>query len=369
MSNATNVTEKIEKKFRVIRILAAILIALLITSLIIFSVSNSPIQTMTNFLVGPLNSVSRIGNIIEAMTPLIFTGVGVSIMFAANQINMASEGAFFLGGVVTAYIASMLSLPILVHPILAILAGSLVGAAVTTIPALMYNKFKSNIVVSSLMINYVVLYLGLYVINYLIRDPEAGYLASYVFKETSVLPTLVTNTHIHSGFIVALIVSFLGYYFLMKSKWGYAIRMIGNNPNFSVYSGMNVSFIIILCQFVGGALSGMGGAIEQLGMYNRFQYQSLSGHGFDGIMIAILANYNPKYVPLAAFFLAYVRVGADVMSRTSDVPVEIVSIIQAVIIVFVAAERFLDTWKHRTIVKASKEQLALKEQQLEMKGE
>lgn len=364
-----NVTDKIENRFRVIRILSAILIALAITFMIIFFVSASPMETMTNFLFGPLKSVSRLGNMVEIMTPLIFTGVGVSIMYSANQTNMASEGAFFLGGVATAYLASMVSLPFYVHPIVIILVSSLVGALVTTIPAYMFVKLKSNVVVSSLMINYVVLYIGLYLINYVIRDPEAGYLASYVYKPSAVLPTLIPNTHVHIGFVLALLMSVLGYFFLMKSKWGYAIRMVGSNSNFSHYSGINVPFVILMCQIVGGGIAGMGGAVEQLGMYNRFQYQSLSGHGFDGIMIAILARYNPKYIPLAALFLAYVRVGADVMSRTSDVPVEIVSVIQAVIIVFVAAEKFLDAWKHRTIVDASKEQLVLKEAQLVMKGE
>ena len=113
---------------------------------------------------------------------------------------------------------------------------------------------------------------------------------------------------------------------------------------------------------MGGFIAGIGGAVEQLGMYNRFQYQALSNHGFDGIMIAILARYNPKFVPLAALFLAYIRVGADVMARTSDVPVEIVNIIQAVVIMFVAAERFLERWRHRQIVSSSQVQIAAKKE-------
>ena len=95
--------------------------------------------------------------------------------------------------------------------------------------------------------------------------------------------------------------------------------------------------------------------LEQLGMYKRFSYEGLSGHGWDGIMIAVIAQNNPKLVPFAALFVAYISTGADVVNRTCDVPIEIISIVQAVIIMFVAAERFLEGWKQRKIVQASQQ--------------
>jgi simple sugar transport system permease protein len=103
----------------------------------------------------------------------------------------------------------------------------------------------------------------------------------------------------------------------------------------------------------------MGGAVEVLGMYTRFQYQGQTGHGFDGILVGIIAGYNPKFVLPAALFLAYVRVGADVMSRMNDIPIELVSIVQAIIIMLVVAERFLYKMKHRKLVEAAHRELAL----------
>ena len=113
---------------------------------------------------------------------------------------------------------------------------------------------------------------------------------------------------------------------------------------------------------MGGILAGLGGATEILGMYTRFQYQSLPQFGFDGIMIAILSRYNPMYVPIASLFLAYIRVGADIMSRRTDVPIEIVAVVQAIIIILIAAEMFLEKWKHKKIVENSQKELALKEE-------
>lgn len=355
-------SRRIEQRFQIIRMLAAVVIALAITFGFVCFVSEAPFETMGNFLFGPFQTIRRLGNIVEMTIPLLFTGVSVSIMYSCNQINMASEGSFFLGGVSAAYIAVTFSLPHGIHPLLCILGGGLVGAFVCSIPAILYVKKGALPVVSSLMMNYVSLYLGLLVINYVIRDAQAGYLCSYQYNETAVLPKLFSKTNVHFGLIIAIGVLILGYLYLYKSQYGYCIRMIGKNSNFAKYSGMNVVGTILGCQLVGGFAAGMGGAVEQLGMYGRFQYQALSNHGFDGVLIAILAHYNPKFVAPAALFLAYIRVGADIMARSSDVPVEIVYIIQAIIIIFVASERFLEGWKHREIVKASR-------QELEMKGE
>ena len=354
-------SKRIEQYFSVIRMLIAVAISLVLAFILIVCASDAPLDALANFLIGPLQTIRRMGNIVEMMIPLLFTGVSVSIMYACNQINMGSEGAFFLGGVACAYVATTIGLPNGVHPIVCLLAAGAVGAVICAIPALLYIRFRALPVVSSLMINYVALYLGLFVVNYVIRDPEAGYLCSYEYADTAVLPRLFPVTKIHAGLLIAAVVVTLSYFFLYRSRAGYSIRMVGKNPNFAKYSGISVMTTILGCQILGGFIAGIGGAVEQLGMYNRFQYQQLSNHGFDGIMIAILSRYNPKYVPLAALFLAYIRVGADVMARTSDVPVEIVNIIQAVVIVFVAAERFLEGWKHRKIVEASKRQLAVKE--------
>lgn len=353
--------KKFESQFKLLRITLSIVGALLFAFIIIFFTSSDPMGAIYNFIVGPFTSVRRLGNIFELMIPLLFTGVGVSIMYSANQINLSSEGAFFLGAVAASYVAITFVLPSGIHPFVAIVAGGLVGAIVSSIPAILYLRFGALPVVSSLMMNFIALYTGLYIVNNIILDPQAGYLASKLFSETALLPKLFPVTRVHFGLILAIISIVLGYFFLMKSKWGYSIRMIGKNPNFAKYSGVKIGYYIFFAQFLGGAIAGMGGAIEQLGIYERFQYQQLSGHGFDGVLVAILAGYNPKLIPIATFFLAYIRTGADIMSRTSDVPIELVLIIQAVIIVFIASERFLEGWKHRKIVQKSKQNLVAEE--------
>lgn len=343
--------KKIEKKVEVIRVLIAVLIALAIAFLLILVVSATPLFALEQFLMGPLMSKRNLGNVIELTIPLIFAGLAVSVMFQCNQFNMGGEGAFFFGGLISGYVATAFLLPAGIHPAVAILAGGGGGMVICLIPALLKVRWGANEVVSSLMLNYIALYLGTYFLQYVMLDAGAGYSASRVFVASARLPVIVPRTRIHAGIFLALALTVLTYLLVYKTKWGYAIRMTGKNQRFARYSGISVGGTVILSQMIGGAVAGMGGATQVLGMYTRFSWTSLPGYGFDGIIIAILSKNNPLYVPFAAFFLAYLRIGADIMSRRTDVSPEVVSVVQALIILLVGAKLFLDHYKHKKIVK------------------
>lgn len=356
-----NAKKNIEKQFQIYRTLLAIAIALAVAFVFIFIISDDPLTSIRSFLLGPVSSKRKVGNIIEMMTPLLFTGVGVCMIFSANQTNMAVEGGFFMGAVMATAAATMIKLPAGLHMVICLLVGGLTGAVVCLVPAGLFVKFGAKPVVSSIMVNNACLYFGLAIINHMLRDPSAGYMASMKFAKTAKMPELLDGTNVHLGIVIGLAVVVGGYLYLYRSKGGYEIRTIGKNTEFARYSGMHVNHVILKAQLIGGFLAGLGGAVEVLGMYNRFQYQSLTNHGFDGIMIGIMAGYNPRLIPVTALFLAYIRVGADAMQRTSDVPIELVSIITAIIVMLIVAERFLYKTKHKRMVAAAKEEAAKKE--------
>ncbi len=362
MKNKQVLTSKtIENRFEVFRVVVAIAIAMAVALLLIFFTSKQPFEALYWFLLGPLKSLRNFGNVVQLFIPLTFAGLSIAVMFQCNQFNMAAEGAFFLGGLGAAIVAVKMTLPMGIHPVVAILAGAVLGAIVCAIPGIFKVKWGANEVVSSLMLNYIMLFLGTYVLQYVLLDPSAGYPASNQFPNTATLSVIIPKTGIHVGIILVAFLVVLVYLFMYKTKWGYAIRITGQNEKFAKYSGVGVGSTIILSQLVGGALAGAGGATQVLGMYTRFSWTSLPGYGFDGIIISILAKNNPAYVPLAAFFLAYLRIGADIMSRKTDIAPEVVAIVQALIILLVAAKMFLDKYKHRLIVKNSQKQLLQKE--------
>jgi simple sugar transport system permease protein len=201
------------------------------------------------------------------------------------------------------------------------------------------------------MLNYVAYFLGLYLINYHFRDKEAGFLVSYKLPETAWLARFIPDTRIHYGIILALVFAVLVYYFLYHTTAGYEIRSTGFNERFARFGGISVFKVIILCQVILGFLAAFGGMTEVMGIHRRFLWQSSPGYGWDGIIVAIIGRSHPLLIVPASFFLAYMRVGGRVLNLMSDVPAEMVMVIQSIIILLITAEAFLSQWKYRITVR------------------
>ncbi|WP_221481995.1 ABC transporter permease [Cohnella xylanilytica] len=339
------------RNFEKIRTLAVVLISLLIAFLVISIISEHPLKTIGIFLFEPIRTVSHIGNVVEMSIPLMFTGLSVVLLFRTNLFNLGAEGIFYFAAVVASSVAIHFAANAFFHPVVAVLAGAVVGALLSAIPGILKAKWNVNELVSSLMFNSILFGVGLYLLNYYLRDPQSFSNSSYKFRPSAMLDVIVPGTRIHSGLIVALLCVAAGHYFMYRTKWGYELRMTGANREFAEFSGINTTKVIIMVHLIAGFLAGMGGSIEVLGMYNRLQWASLPGYGMDGALVALLAKNNPASVIGAALFLAYIRIGADQMARMSDVPAEMISIIQAVIILLISAEQFLKFWKNRMLLK------------------
>ena len=274
-------TKEIEQRFNIIRILMAICIALLFALFLIMTVSDSPLKDFKTLLLGPLYNSSRMMTVISKMIPLLFTGVAVCLVYSANQINIGAEGAFFGGCVAATVVAIIPGIPVFLHAILCLLAGAVIGAILMGIPGLLYIKYNIVTIVSSLMMNYISLYLGLYIILNPLRDPKAGFEASFLFQESAKLPKIFGNDRIHIGLIIGILLVILCSLLLFKRPFGYQIRTTGANSKFSKYSGISVKKTILFTSLLSGAVAGIGGAVETLGNYSRFVYSGFTNHGWD----------------------------------------------------------------------------------------
>ena len=355
-------SKQIERRFEIFKTFVAVALALGLALIVISFVSESPAEAIAAFITGPFQRATRISNIIEVMTPLLFTGTAICIMYQANQFSMIGEGAFLIGANLATWFAvthdKMAGLPLIaVCFIVAIISG----VTVAIVPAVLKVKFKANEVVSSIMMNYVLLKVSDYIFYYILRDVASGQQASFPIPAQGKLMKMF-GLRMHVGVIVGLLVCFGAYIFVYRTKWGYQVRMTGANMNFAKYSGISVMGVALSTQLIGGGIAGLGGAVEILGRYDRFLwFGTQPGFGFDGVLVGVLAKNNPLLVPVAAFLLAYMRTGADVMNRVSDVPIEFVDVVQGLIILFVAAEMFLAKYKHKLIVNNAKKQLEAKE--------
>lgn len=329
------------KYFDLLRLFVSVLIALSITTVIIFMVSKEPTKALETLILGPISSKRYFFNVLEMMVPLMFTGLSLSLVFKSGNFSMITDGSFYMGAVIASFIAIMIPLPAGVHPLVAIFIAGTIGGIIGVIPAFFKAKYKANELVTSLMLNYVFFYIGLYIINTFLADRNASNFASLKFLATSSLGNLIEGTRLHFGFLIGILVCILLYLFLTRTKYGYEIRLVGSNREFARYSGINTGKVILYTSFISGFIAGIGGAIEKLGMYRRFQWSMSPTYAWDGVIISILSSNNPIFIPISAFFLSYIRVGADIMSRQTDVQNEIVALIQGIIILLVTAERFL----------------------------
>lgn len=342
------------KRFEAIRTAASVMIAIVIAFCIILFVSGQPFESIKTFLFGPLGSVRYIGNVIETSIPLIFSGLAMSVLFQASMFNLGGEGVMYFGAAVASAVAIFIPMPSGIHQFAVIMVGGMVGMAIMLIPGYLKAKWNASELVTSLMLNSILLGIGQFIMNYYLRDIKAMAVVSQKYKESAVLPVIIPRTRIHFGLLIALITVVLIYIFLFKTKWGYEIRMTGLSKKFGDYSGISTFKVIILTHLVAGFVAGIGGAVETIGMHSRFEWTGLPGYGFDGALIAMLAHNNPLGVVGSALFLAYIRVAADMVARLSDVPSEMVYILQGIMILFISAERFLHSYKQKMILKGAR---------------
>jgi simple sugar transport system permease protein len=344
--------------FNLLRTSIAVLIGVVISVFLIYLISQDPGFSLQQFLLGPLLSRSRFSNMIEMASPIIMCGLAIAVAFQARQFNVGAEGALFLGAALGTAFAVSTRLPAFLHIPLTLLVAAGAGAFWGFLPGLLKARWRGSELVASLMLNYVGYFLGLYLINFHFRDKNAGYLASYQLPKTAWLAQFIPNTRMHWGILLSLALAVVVYLFLYHTTTGYEIRMTGANEKFARFGGINVFKVVVLSQLILGLLAGIGGMTEVMGIHRRFNWQTWGqpGYGWDGVVVAIIGRNNPLLIVAASFFLAYLRVGGQVLNLMSDVPAEMVTVIQSIIILLITAEAFLAQWRYRITVRRAESQ-------------
>ena len=325
-----------------IRALTAFAIALVVAFLIILATSDTPRETFTTLLTGPMSSKRTIGLWIDDVAKLTVTGLAFSLVFQARQFALGVQGQVYVGGLFAAFVAlspigqTWLGMP------LATLAAMAAGAFYGFIPGYAKAKLGANEIVSSLMLNYIAVNL----VTYMIRVPLAagqGLMSTPNFPSYVVFPALVARTRIDIGLILAIVAVIAVWFALYRTSWGLKLRLVGHNPRFAEHSGIRAGFIMVSAMTASGALGGLLGAMFVQGQaFGKLGVLFEGNLAFEGILIAIVAKTRPIAVPVVALFYGYLRQGAAIMGIRTDVPTEVISVVQAVIILLVASSFSLD---------------------------
>jgi general nucleoside transport system permease protein len=275
-------------------------------------------------------------------TPYIFAGLAVAVGFRGGLFNIGAEGQLFVGGLASVYVGySVKGLPWIIHLPLALLAGILAGALWGAIPGLLKARTGAHEVINTIMMNYIAFRLTDHLLSGPMARPD-GLPITPEIASSAYLPSLFDRPmRLHWGFFLALAAAFLVYWFLWKTTRGMEIRMVGANPNASRYAGIGIAMTIVITMAISGGLAGLAGTSQILGVDHRMVRAFSTGYGFDSIALALLGNSHPLGVVLASLLFGFLRGGAARMQSIAGIPVEIIRIIQALVIIFVAAPEII----------------------------
>ena len=299
-------------------------------------------------LLGPIERVNRWGIWIQDAITLILLGLSFAIVFRAQQFSLGAEGQLYFGALVSGIIAlNSPNIPgFLLIPII-ILASGTAGFIYGLVPGALKAYLGANELVSTLMLNVIATRFYEMVLNFQLKPPDAGYVATDRFGENAVLPVIVESTQVTIAVFVLVMVIVISWLLIRRTPLGYEIRIIGSNLKFADYGGVNSRRTIMLVMAISGIVAGLAGMHLASGIHRQLILNISFALAFEGVVVALLARLNVLVVPFTGLLYAYLRAGAQFMERDANVSFEVVRMIQAIIILLITAEALVTFFQQR----------------------
>ncbi len=339
------------------RVVMTIELALLAGGIILELSGKDALDTYRVLFEWGLGTPRARANSLLAATPIIFTGLGTAIAFRAGIFNVGVEGSLYMGALLAAWIGfTFTDLPALPLIALAFVAGALAGGLWGLVPGYLKARLRVDEVVTTIMLNYVAIEFT----SYMVQSgpffvPGMANAMSKTIAKQAQLPQLVERSQLNASFILALVTVVAIMILMSRTRLGFEARMVGDNPLFARWSGIMVGRTILLVMFVSGLLGGLAGAGQVLGVHYNFTARFSRGFGFDGITIALLGRNSPVGVLIGALLFGALRSGGTTIEVFTDVPIDLVDIVQALIIFFVAIDLNLDFLSRRRRAKTDRD--------------
>jgi len=326
--------------------LAALFMALVIGALIMMATSVAPATILQSFIAmahGSVGSLHAISETLTAAIPLVLAGLGIGLAFRAGLFNIGAEGQMVVGGLATAIASfSVTGLSIWLHLPLVLAVGLAIGAVYAAIAGLLKAATGAHEVISTIMLNLI----SIRLLDYMLRQPfiqKEGWSdpISKAVLDSAELPRILEfldgNLRLHAGLFIMLAAVAVIYWLLFRSKLGFAFRISGENPGAARYAGIRAGLTIVLAMAIAGALAGLAGATQVSGVLGRATPGFTAGIGFDAIAVALLGRSHPVGILFAGLLFGALEAGGRQMQVDAGVSIDMIGIIQALIIMFVAA--------------------------------
>ena len=333
------------------RVIVTLFLALMIGAIIVGLSGKDPINAYNVLLNSAFGSQQAIANTLLAATPLILTGLATMVAFRAGIFNIGVEGSLYLGAFAAAWVGfTFTELPGLLIIPLAFLVAGIVGGIWGAIPGYLKARWHVDEVVTTIMLNYVAILFTDYLVNGPFLVAGMSNAMSEQVAEQAQLTRIIERSQLNTSFFLALIVFVVVLIITYRTTLGYEINVLGTNTEFARWSGMPIRRIIVVVMFISGFIGALAGAGQALGVHYRFVSGFSRGFGFDGIVIALLGKNNPFGILFAALFFGALRNGGSTMELFTRIPRDLIDILQALIIFFVAIDlswAWFSRWRKR----------------------
>lgn len=319
----------------------AVGLSFLLGMLVLFVTGYPPLEAFEALLRGAFGTRNAVGQTLTQATPILFTSLAFLLAFRSGIFNIGVEGQFLVGAFVATLAGIFLrGIPFPAHAVLALFLGGLGGAVYALLPAFLKVYLGAHEVITTMMLSYIALYLTSYFVNYPLKAP--GWVAQTELVASSArLPKILPPTQLSLAFPIALGFALLTLWFLERTVHGFAIRAVGLNPEASENRGISVRRYQVLAFVLSGFIAGVGGGGEILGVHGRFVDGFSPGYGWDGIAVSLVGRLHPLGCVLASVLFGMLRAGGMTMTRVTKVPLDLSLIIQALVILLVAAPFFI----------------------------
>lgn len=329
--------------------LAAILAALVLCAGLIALAGANVFTSYATLFGSAVNGKFNLSETVVKASPLIFTGLAVTIAFRAKFWNIGAEGQLLAGAVAGAYVGGIAGLPGPLAILLMLVFGGIAGGLVALVPAFLRVRMQVDDVVSSLLLNSIVYYAMMALIEGPWKDPLSGYPISPPIQDAAIFPEMIPGTRVHLGVLIAFLAVPVVWFIARKTTLGFRITVTGENPAAARYSGIDTRRVILATAMISGALAGLAGVGEVGGIHYQVMSGISPGYGYTGIVIAMLARLNPLGVVPAALFFAAILTGAEAMSRATGVPVYLADVIQGTTLITMLIALLFTSYRIRRV--------------------
>lgn len=319
-------------------VLLPVLLSFAICAILILIAGKNPLKVYWTLISKSLLSKEGLLHTLSYASPLIMTGLALAISFKAQIINMGVEGQLYIGAFIATWAGfTFTGLPKFIHLPLCLILAMFSGSVYAYIAGVLKAFFHINEIVVTLMLNYIAIIFTRYLTSGPFKQ-NIGYTATARVLDSAMLQRITQNTQLSTAIIFALALVPLFWIIYNKTKLGFEINFIGKNIGFADATGMNVKKKILIIMLISGAVAGLAGSTEILGVYRRFtpDFSSNPGLGWDGMLVALLGGNNPIGVFVAAIFFGALKYGSTTLQTFEGVPYDIINVLQSLIILFLS---------------------------------